>query len=643
MSYDNMGDPVLELSERPDSPHFNDLSRQVHGVQDLASLLAERVPSTQRGRDMFEAVCALLTDPFNEVALGDTYVLTHPFETASLIRDRLAEESQKDRPANEEAQFRMKALCKVPMRLLEAAQSVGALHGNDGREIFSGYLNWIDDAAESGSVASIHDLMDALRPTLQRAFVKRGEQATIAARISLNQLQKVVAQKLATTTENVQRRFTEGEGWRKSDYYHFDLTDWGPGDDPSAVQRVLFPALDEEAWFNGILKDTKILTGRYGPLEIDELDVLRSALHSSTRPDVLVSVLLARWQRALTEHHRNPLVRERLRAEWEAEMLHGRDGESRQRMEQLLRQPDHLFPERDAESLRIWAMARYLLQFSTKIRPQGSGIAARTYEGWRRAAEAWLQATGGDDDHPDPEVKQFLTNIEALSSDPARIAADFRQPVGVDWSAPFANRGMWQAVFGFFTPNDLMIHMRNPRQERADFPPRTYLVLPRYEGDYSGHLLAVEKDGSFRLLVLENENGSCDEIIPLSRKYLPDVVLRDCLGDLLNCTTCFGLLTGNEWRELTCPSCLSTGRLPNNQLLKAATYDFIRALPKLRSSPPNPNGKYHTNADEQAGVGGAKTFTSHGLREHLANVLSGLTKDTADEVKRPEPQPPASQ
>jgi hypothetical protein len=260
------------------------------------------------------------------------------------------------------------------------------------------------------------------------------------------------------------------------------------------------------------------------------------------------------------------------------------------------------------------------------VKAHGSGAAALTFEGWRQAAAAWLAATKGEEE---TDVSQLLTNISALPTKASRIAKDLRQPIEVSVRGVHSERDVWQTVFGYMTPADE--YDGRTTYARADLAQRTYcLLLDERQGDSHGYVAAVEKDFSYRLLVLEDGDGSCDELIPFSSRYLPDTVLQDCLGDMMNCTTCFGLTEPSQGTELSCPSCGVTGRLPVDKHLRQATYQFIDSLPATKLAPA-PSGMFGSPASSRRDWGGRiKVFTSQALRQHLADVVQSNEADALD-------------
>lgn len=615
-------DEVAELVVQEHTSTSTEMHSFVQDVQKLALLVAERVPSAQRGRPLFEAVCTLLTKPLRQVSLGDDYLLKSPFKTASeLLRGPLSEGLRKDGPEDAEAHNRMKALCDVPMQLLEAAQASGCLHGDAGRTILRGYLKWVEDAAVNGSVEQIQTLIGTLESRVRKDFlVERYSRRTAAARISLIALEVAVTPQLAATVARVQQLYAETEGWGADSRHAFDFLRWGKDSDNAVVARRFLPLLDQEIWSKRFKEGRENRGENLEMLSVHGLDVLSSWLMPHTRPDVLLSVLLSRWQRALAEDYRRPILREQRIAAKDVQQPESGDIKLQEATREQPEQPKKpVILEHEAESLRVLQIARELLRSSTNNRAWGSGVAAITLDGWCNAVSLWLQAAKGADE---PDIPGLTATIEALSSEPSRVTRDLRQPIEIDTSGFSANKDLWQTVFGYCTPNDRMA-FRGTRYKRSDLPSRTYRLLPEWEDDTSGYVVAIEEDRSRRLLMLENENGSCEEKTPFSRRYLPKLILEDCLGDLLNCTTCFGLLAGSQWSQLSCPSCAGKGRLPHEELLYEITYDFIVSLPRIGSAPPNPYFRNHRGLHEPPDFG-VREFTSRNLREHLANVVEGL-------------------
>jgi len=321
----------------------------------------------------------------------------------------------------------------------------------------------------------------------------------------------------------------------------------------------------------------------------------------------------------LTEDYQRPGLAERRRASTQAKLLEQADGATLDGLRELFARPvNSQSAKYELESLTVLARARALLRESTAIEAEGTGVAAMTYETWRAAGVSWLEATEGDDD---PDIGLLLAGVSGPSTEPSRIALDLVKPVEVDQAGPTTAHDIWQTVFGYEPPNNLM-RSATRTYKRADLPERTYCLLPEWEGGSQAFAVAIEHDRSRRLLVLENYDGSCDEMLPLSNRYLPDVILQDCLGDLMNCTTCFGLLPSGKGSGLSCPSCQGSSRLPVDERLGVAAAEFVEATSPAGTAPSRPDNPFWPAVDQDWG-GRVKVFTSHSIREYLANIVQG--------------------
>lgn len=589
-------------------------------VQALTSLLAERVPSTRRGRQWFDAICALLTDPLARIHVDECHLLELPFESANKLHDQLSEGLPNDNAEGAEALHRMKALCEVTLSLLETAQAAGCLHGSAGRNILSGYLQWIDIAAERRNFRDVDVMIGALRLRVKKHFAADRHSSTAAAKISSIQVQRAVAKQLAVTVAKLQHRHSGADAWQVDSYHPLDLLSWGHEKDTAVVARRFLPLLEEEAWSRRVKEGADLQKDVPHFFHTRGLNVLSSWLSPTQRPDVLLSVLLSRWQRALSEDYRRRPIFEQRGFGKEAQRSDDSD-----RSEEVR---DKRFLEHEVQSLRVLQMARELLSASTSMPGWGTGSASRTLSGWCEAAKTWLKETEGAGES---DIDKLLSRLKT-HTETRHTARDFSQPVEIAGSGSSTN-DVWQTVFGFMTPNDMMVRRKN-QYERADFPPRTYCLIPEWDGDYSAFVVAVEEDGSQRLLVLEDKNGSCDEKTPLSIRYLPEMLLQDSLGDLLNCTSCFGLAEGLAGSGLSCPNCKNTGRHSFHELLIVTTHRFILAQPAIASPPPNPVKAFRGALSEHSGFG-VRKFTSHDLRRCLADAL----EDLADDCDRNNTQP----
>ncbi|GAB3917591.1 hypothetical protein GCM10011575_31320 [Microlunatus endophyticus] len=617
---DDLDYPYVQLSVQV----AEQLQHLFHDVQQLAVLLVEKVPELERARPIFEAACELLTEPSHEVLLADDMPIELPFDSAELLYQRMVEEHSAA-PDDREIRARLSLLIDVPLQLLEAAQAGGHVYAESSRRIFRGYLRWIDDAAQHRTLWLMTKLTEALQRRVRADFVIQGSyRHTMASRISSMLLLSAVAEQLGATAAQTQRRWVDVEKWDSGAYPLFNVISWGHERYMPAVARAFLPAL-EAHFLKHRAKD-----GR-GLMEFDlafaPYDIIHDWLMPHERPDVLLSVLIARWRRALSEDYRRPELQARREAESESRMLQDADPKFRKELEELLARPNNS-PSAEflAESVAVLTTARSLLERAVTVRTNGVGIASRTYEGWRRAAASWLQQARGA---ADPDIPSLLVGIEALSTDPARIAEDFRKPIMTNRTGQGGTHDMWQTVFGYLTPNDTMLSGRRGDWERADLPARTYCLLPEWEGGSHGWIVAVEEDRSYRLLVLENADGTCDDQIPFSPKYLPDVILKDALGDLMRCTTCFGLLDDGRRNRLTCPSCNGEGYLPNIQLLRAETYQFIMGLKAHGVAPPPPQTSFIRGLQQAEVCGKLRVFTSHTLREHLADAIQCIAEAEA--------------
>lgn len=617
-----------------------DVSQCLKDANELASLLAERAPHIRRGRPLFEAICTLFVEPSRHVSLSSYLPLEVPFEAASELQHQLAQGLRRGDADDVEIQFRMETLIEVPLQLLETLQATGCLYSRVGLKILHGYLRWIDDAAEQGSLWLVNVLVSNLRKRVEgKFFPPRSYRSTVAGTINTICLLRAAVEPLAATAAKLQHRYVDVEGWGSGSgaYAFFDVPSWGHERDMAAVARGFLPALEQEIWSQNFKKNDR--EERLDPLEdVDRHDVVNSWLMPTERPDVLLSVLLARWERALNEDYRRPGLQERRQMEQQVALLAEADPETREALEELFSRPNNpLSSEYLEKSLRVLKMARKLLHSSIKIQTFSSGIATTTLKDWQEAARAWLKGATGEDD---PDIGQLVSGIRGLSREPSLVARDFRSPVEISRGSFPIKKHLWQTVFGYETANDRMVSRRQTAYERADLPPRTYCLLPQWEGSSHGYIVAIEEDHSCRLIVLATDDGLCEDEIPFSSRYLPDVILQDCLGDLLNCTTCFGLLSGRNWSALACPVCGGTGRLKLDDLIHWATDDFVNNLPTSGSAPARfaANGRFRRAQEDPRGR--IKVFTSRALREHLATVLD---KDSGQKGKEDgkEPNPRA--
>jgi hypothetical protein len=636
-AHDELGVPYVHIPA--------DLERQVSDrlkeVNEFVALVADKTPPQPRARRLFYATCELLTRPAWEVQLGDDMPLAdQAFEGAKdLYRGLLECLDEANPPLNaaeaREVRHRIERLAEVPMQLLETAQAGGYLNAEDGRAILKGYVKWIDDAIARRDEQLTHALIGVLRERIEAGFIPRRPtfrttaagwtaevRHTDAGRVAATGLLCALAEDLGTTSAQYQLMRDDPSYWQKSAWMFFNVPHWGSEKDMLAVARRFLPSLEGTFLTSYLSNLDEGITRR---LQLHPVlrpyDILRAWQESQLRPDVRLSVLLSRWQKVLAEDHLRPARRAREQKEQEARLLAEAGPETRKALEDLFARPENPPPPGYLTSHRV---ARSLLRAVTEVTSRETGVAAQTYDDWRQAAAEWLDLTESSDKTPD--INALLARIQPLSTEPSRVARDFRHPN--ETAAPLGNsrrRGIWETVFGNSTANDEMQAGRGYELERADLPPRTYCLLPKWEGDYSGYVIAVEEDNSTRLLVLDPQGGPPAEVIPLTPRYLPELILADCLGDLINCTTCFGILDNPGEQMLRCPGCGGTGRLPCHPLLRIATAAFIEKLPAAGTTRPYPGPasfrRWQREQEHRDWGDRVRVFTSSALREHLANTL----------------------
>lgn len=631
------------------------LSGEVSKVLDQASGLAvevtERTGPERQPRVLFEATCTLWSEPAQDMRMGDDIAFDVPMTGLKYAYRRIVESLDAGSPeltATHRAEItdRIGRLAQVLLRLLEAAQGCGHLDSAEGRGILACYIDWVEDAFARGDEDLAFDLVQALQTATRSNFAPRNDpvrtragrrparNGTIgtatAGRLAVTGLLAARADHLARTASRYHLFHSQSHSPRDV-WLWLDILDWRHEKDAPEVGRIFLPAL-EGYFLTAFLGRDDQDEGRSGldrATRFDSLlrnhDVLMPWLEGRLRPDVRLAVLLARWSGALHQDHRRPARDTRERREWLTETLAAASTpEERAQLKAHFARP---VPPRSEESLLPYVVTRDLLtSMASLASTQETGAAADTYQSWRRAAATWLEATRGDET---PEPSPQLNDLEFLATDPGRVARDMLRPHAV--SQQFGHelrKDTWQTVFGYQTWNDQTIAgTRQHDFTRADLPERTYCLLPHWEGEDRGFVVAVEDDGSSRVLVLEGRPA--EEIIPFTSRYLIDVVLTDCLGDLARCPACFGLLEGSQ--ALSCPSCGGTGRVPCYEALRNAAWAFWSKLPASGTLPARSDPKVRTfpsyhraEPDHLYDLGEhVRTFTSRALREHLAAILAG--------------------
>lgn len=593
-----------------DSPGF-----WLKEAAELALLLSERAAPRRRDRLLFETICNLLEKPGARITLCDSIEATACFKSADRIfRHTIKDASRDHSEIADEIKFRIERLAEVPIRILEGATKESYLASDATRQVYFGYLEWLETAAVESHLWVVSTLESSLQRATRSTFLGQASaNGRVAAKNDVSIVMRAAAKRLARLSLKLHQRWTL-EGWSRDDLYlMFDPSYWLPDTHRDSVAASLLPALDRELWPD-VLQGIHDEPLRLGLFELD--DQIGQWFRVPERADVYIGVLLGRWSRSWQEDHKRTLLSEHRESEHLPRIWDQAEPESKGALDHLSNSPTSRRPRKvEARVLRELALLDTALNATFSYHYLGRPDEVETATRWKECAQAWMLESPGDNQR-DPRRILSSTFPSAIPALPRLLAAATRDETAPHLDA--VRSYIWQSRF-----------------ERAPtVAVREYFLLPVWEGSSHGYVVALEEDRSSRLVVLEDRDEHCQALTPFSRKYLPGLLIDDWIGDWVRCQTCLATSGPYVGLATACPSCGGSTKSPDYAIICDAVFEFIQTRPALGVAPDYSQLPHAFSGIHQDSGGRLRSFKTdellHFLRQVLGPEASGREESNTD-------------
>ena len=380
-------------------------------------------------------------------------------------------------------------------------------------------------------------------------------------------------------------RYASAHTWHDAYFFADALHLLHPLEAAGFAARYL-TALDD-AWHKQQLERLRTDGGEHWVLHLFAVEPpsVRHWSAQTSRPDVILTVLVAAWAKAIESDWSRlteTMMQRRIEDEQHlSELLAGSElaGRTTPAMDE---ESTPSFLERLLSRRRLEAICDRIDQY------QDRQIAWDRIRKWGARARDWLVATNGREDAP--AIGELLRPI-AVTADLDGLRELLRErPVGAPehgYRSSFAFD--WGRTFGWRSSIDDW--GTNRRDAEMAVARGAYHVAAPHRGET--FVVFQDRDNSL-FLVAEEESDNEDQPLEPQRvqarvswhaKGVAKLIQDHALGDYGTCRTCLGAARGHR-RVLACPECVGTGRLPADTLLDMRTIVWQ----KLRSVVANADG-----------------------------------------------------